>query len=374
MRVVIVITLLTSFMISLTGCEKEHNVSGIGSTVNHNDIIKGFIFTSQPPLPALKIVDADHKIPRYTLQARLSHTDPLDLPLGNIVISGSDTLWPVTRQIATEFYNDGYIGTILLSQSKTIHGMQAMCKGEGIDIVNASHAIRSSEQDVCDKYGITPVYVKVGYDPLVLIAHESNTWLNNIQYNRLKELFASTNWSQFNPDFPDKPIELYVPRKNDGAMAVMTESIYGDAKVSTLRNLKNAHYYPFNLELTRDLAENPTGLGFVSFGKLLKLKRSHMKVIPIDEVKPNDPGNNYPIKRALYIVTHTKAIQKPEVQTFIAYYLNYVHKAMPALGFIPLEGRDAKNEQRKLVEILEKIMPEGNSVSFSKTEKEGSDL
>ncbi|MEE9326987.1 MAG: substrate-binding domain-containing protein [Cocleimonas sp.] len=358
LRIFLIPLLMT---LTLTACKHKSENASTERSISHNAILKGFTFGS--PLTK-KSVEADLKAPTYTLKNVLSHTDPLDLGTSNFVISGSYTLWPVTRKIVTSFNNDGYIGSINLSQSTTSHSMKAMCRGEKVEIVNASHRLTSAEQDMCDETGTSPIYIKVGYDPLVLITHESNNLFEHIPFNRLKELFASTNWSQFNTDFPDKPIEFYLPKKNDGAMAVMSEALYDSAKAPTLRNLPNAHYYPFNLELTHDLAENPTGLGFVSFGKLLKLQQSYMKIIPINGRTPIKSGSKYPIKRGLYLVTNTKAIQKPEVQTFIAYYLNHVHKVMPTLGFTPLGDTDAKEERTKLIGILNLLMPEGNPVSL----------
>ncbi len=120
-----------------------------------------------------------------------------------------------------------------------------------------------------------------------------------------------------------------------------------------------------DLELTRDLAENPNGLGFASFGKLLKLKQLRVNIIPIDGAKPVTSGDRYPIRRSLYIVTNTEAIKKPEVQTFIAYYLNHSHETMPPLGFAPLEGQDGRAERRKLVRQLDQLMPNSNTVTIS---------
>jgi phosphate transport system substrate-binding protein len=310
----------------------------------------------------IKPANNDLKAPDDPFRIRLSHTDPLDLPVGNFVISGSDTLSPVTQQIATNFHNEGYIGTFRLSQSSTGKGMEAMCQGESIDIINASRRIKSKEKHMCDENNITPIMIKVGYDPFVFITHQDNTWLKGIQKDNLKTLFATRNWSQFDSDFPDKSISFYMPRKNGGAMATMTKFIYDDSQAENIRTIEKAQYYPYNLELTRDLTKDPTSLGFASFGKLLKLKQLRVNIIPVDGARPVSSGDKYPIKRSLYLVTNSKAIKKPEVQTFIAYYLNHAHTIMPALGFSPLEGQDARMELRTFIDSLNLLMPEKNTV------------
>ncbi len=348
--------------LSIIACNQQSTASAYLSASYHN-ILTNFSLIN---LPVIETIEPKLKAPKDLLRATLSHPDPLELLHQDFIISGSDTLSPVTRKIAANFHDDGYIGTFHLSQSSTGTGMKAMCRGENIDLVNASRLIKDKEKLICDENDIVPIIIKVGYDPFVLITHESNNWFKDIQRHQLKKLFNSRKWSQFDTSYPDKPIMFYAPTKDGGSMAAMTKFVYGTTDALPLRNLDNAKYYPYNYELTHDLAEDTMGLGFASFGKLLKLKQLHINTISINGAKPVISGSKYPIKRSLYIVTSSKAIQNPKVQVFIAYYLNNTHKIMPPLGFIPLEGKEAQAEQRKLVSILNQLIPENNSVFIIK--------
>ncbi len=347
----------------LTACRENSANIAEHQAQEYQQILKNFSLEDLPPVAEkTQALKAPHDPMRITL----AHTDALDLPDGNFVISGSDTVSPVTRRLAAAFHDDGYIGTFRLNQSSTGTGMKAMCRGEGVDLVNASRKMKDKERLICDANGITPIIIRLGYDPFVLITNENNDWLKDISRTRLRALFNSQNWNQFNSKSPNKPIRFLAPVRDGGSMAAMTEFVYGDKEHSGLREgLPNAQYYPYNLELTRDLAESPYGLGFASYGKLMKIKQLKVNIIPIDGAIPVVSGGRYPIKRSLYIVTNTMAIQKPEVQSFIAYYLNHSHQAMPPLGFSPLEGLEAQAERRKLIAILGDIMGDENTVSIA---------
>ena len=355
---------LSLVSLSLGACREDVAQSAGYQGQEHQDILKNFSLAELPEIAAQEL--ALLKAPNDPLRVRLSHTDALDLTGGSFVISGSDTVSPITRRLAAQFNDDGYIGTFRLNQSSTGSGMRAMCRGEGVDLVNASRTMKDKERAICDANGIVPVIIRIGYDPFVLITNESNDWLTDISRTRLQALFNSQNWKQFSPKFPDKPIEFFAPVRDGGSMAAMTKFVYGDKNHPGLREgLENAQYYPYNLELTRALTDSPNGLGFASYGKLMKIKQLKVNIIPIDGAIPVVSGGKYPIKRSLYIVTNTTAIKKPEVQSFIAFYLNHSHQAMPPLGFSPLEGREAQEERQKFVAVLDEILGDENTVNIT---------
>ena len=348
--------------LGIMGCDNTSQQSGYVA-ISHYSILQKFHLINQP---IIKTSKPALKAPKDPLRLKLLHPEPLALPHEDFSVSGSDTLSPVTRKIVANFHDDGYIGTFRLNQSSTGTGMKAMCRGETIDLVNASRLIKEKEKQLCAENGIVPITIKVGYDPFVLITHENNTWFKDIKRHQLKKLFNSQTWSQFNPNYPNNPIMFYAPQKDGGSMAAMTKFVYGTKEAPNLRQLDNANYYAYNYELTHELAEDPMSLGFASFGKLLKLKQLHINTISINGHKPVISGSNYPIKRSLYIVTSTKAIQNPKVQAFIAYYLNNTHKIMPPLGFVPLEGQEALIEQKKLVNTLKQLIPDKKTISIIK--------
>ncbi len=347
--------------LSLNACRESPN--RFAEPLGYESVLESFSLAELPP-----VADKARalKAPHDPLRIRLNHTDALDLPEGNFVISGSDTVSPITARLAAQFYDDGYAGSFRLNQSSTGSGMKGMCRDEGVDLVNASRKMKDKERAICTANGIVPITIHIGYDPFVLITNQGNDWLTDIPRTRLRTLFSSKNWQQFNSKFPDKPIAFFAPVRDGGSMAAMTKFVYGNKNHPGLRQgLENANYYPYNLELTRALTESPNGLGFASYGKLMKIKQLKVNIIPIDGAIPVVSGAKYPIKRSLYIVTNTEAIKKPEVQSFIAYYLNHSHQAMPPLGFSPLEGREALAERYKFVATLDGVLGEDNTVSIA---------
>ena len=69
----------------------------------------------------------------------LPAVDPAEVPdQGVITISGSSTVYPVTRQIALKFRQAGYPGGLKVEQVGTTAGFEQFCAKDGIDIVDAS--------------------------------------------------------------------------------------------------------------------------------------------------------------------------------------------------------------------------------------------
>ncbi|MEE9329533.1 MAG: substrate-binding domain-containing protein [Parvularculaceae bacterium] len=344
----------------LAGCDQDKEGFRTGRLNNDIDTIRNF--TIDPP-PAIEIPVPKLRAPDDPLRLRLHHIDPITLADAIFYIDGSDTISPVTQWVYEEFNDEGFIGTFRMNQSSTGTGMKALCRGEAIDLVNASRRMKASERAICDANNIEPVHIKIGYDPFVLITHADNDWLTQISRAQLGQVFKSNQWRQINPNYPDRPLTFYVRGKTSGSMDAMTEFVYGDKTAPFIREVENGHFYDYELELTRDLAEDPNGIGFASFGKLAILKQLKVKIIPIDKARPVTSGALYPINRSLYIVTSKEALKKTVVQTFIAHYLNRAHEAMPPLGFAPLEGREARRERLKFIANLTALDADNVTVS-----------
>ncbi|WP_409432615.1 substrate-binding domain-containing protein [Litorimonas sp. RW-G-Af-16] len=338
--------LLGSFCFALAGCVDQSSSGANDSSLSAERILSTFQTELDAPSDNNAAADkADHS-QLSPPDDWLPLIDPLDLPNGVITIAGSDTLSPVTIDLADSFYDDGYVGMFSISQSSTGTGMRAMCRGEGVDIVNASRPISASERALCAQNGIKPIMFKVGYDPFVLLTHPSNTWLKSVRRAELPALFKAENWSEFNQAAPNVPIQFHVPSQDSGAMRAMLEYVFGTVNVDYDTVFKGAEFYSFNLELTRDLAKDPHALGFASYGKILQLKQLKTNIIPIDGYSPVESGAAYPVKRSLYLYTHQAAFEKPEVQSFVAYYYNNTYRVMPELGFAPIEGAEAASRRR----------------------------
>ncbi len=160
--------------------------------------------------------------------ASLSQTDSLN-------ISGSSTVYPLSRQMAVAFRRAGFQGGIEIESVGTTAGIAAFCAGQ-VNIANASRPITRAEVDECGKRGIKPLEFRVGTDALAIVVSQENTFLENVTLEQLRTIFTdAVNWSDVNPDWPAVPIERFIPGADSGTLDFFAETAFN----RTLDDLTN---------------------------------------------------------------------------------------------------------------------------------------
>ena len=77
-----------------------------------------------------------------------------------ISIVGSSTVFPFATVVAERFGKNTDYRSPVIESTGSGGGMKLFCAGIGIehpDITNSSRAIKSSEVEICEKNGITPI-------------------------------------------------------------------------------------------------------------------------------------------------------------------------------------------------------------------------
>jgi ABC-type phosphate transport system substrate-binding protein len=97
--------------------------------------------------------------------SQLPAIDVAGLPQEPITVSGSSTVYPLTRQMALLFRRADFGGSLNLDQTGSSAGFRLFCDGQ-IDIADASRAITRAEVEACQKKRITPLEFRVGTDAL----------------------------------------------------------------------------------------------------------------------------------------------------------------------------------------------------------------
>ena len=171
---------------------------------------------------------------------------------GDINISGSSTVFPLTVSLAEQFQGAGYAGDIAIDNTGSTAGLRALCVERSADIANASRPINSAELEACRTNGRFPVEIHGGADALAVVVHPDNDFVNNLTLEQLQVLFTTAQtWSDVNPDWPDSPISRYVPGADSGTLDFFTGSVFEE----TLADLDR-------VELATILRENiSVGLG-----------------------------------------------------------------------------------------------------------------
>ncbi|MCG3211985.1 MAG: hypothetical protein FOGNACKC_05631 [Anaerolineae bacterium] len=148
-----------------------------------------------------------------------------DGPFG---VTGSSTVYPVTRQIAINFRRAGYQGAINLEQTGTSAGFEQFCaSSKGPDIVDASRAVLRKEVEACDRTKRVPLEFTVGTDALAIVVSQKNDFLKNLSTEQLREVFTDyEKWSDIDPSFPDEPIKRYIPGQDSGTLDFFADETF----------------------------------------------------------------------------------------------------------------------------------------------------
>ena len=261
---------------------------------------------------------------------------------GSIAADGSSTVFPITQAIAEEFNVEEPGVQISVGTSGTGGGFEKFCAGE-TDISDASRPIEAEEQEICQQNGIEYVELQVAIDGLSVLVNPANTFAQCLTVDELKAIWEpeSTvdNWSEVREGFPDQPLTLYGPGTDSGTFDYFTDVIVGEEGAS------RSDYTPSEDDnvLVQGVAGDPNALGYFGYAYYLQ-NQDKLKVLGIDAgpgcVTPNDQtiatGEYDPLSRPLFIYVAKDAVQRPEVQTFIDFYLGTVNDLVTDVGYIPL--------------------------------------
>ena len=94
--------------------------------------------------------------------------EPAEGVTGEVVVSGSSTVQPITSLVAETFSGRNPRASVSIDGPGTGDGFQLFCDGE-TDISDASRPIEPEEADACEASGVEYVELKIGIDGLSLV-------------------------------------------------------------------------------------------------------------------------------------------------------------------------------------------------------------
>jgi len=162
----------------------------------------------------------------YAPSNRLPEVDPAAYD-GQITITGSSTVFPLTQRIAEMFKIDGFPGEILVESTGSTAGLRRFCVDADIDIANASRAIRSQEFEACRAVDRQPLEIYVGTDALTIVTASNNEFVEDISLAELRHAFTdATTWADVNESWPAEPIVRYIPGADSGTLDFFSETVF----------------------------------------------------------------------------------------------------------------------------------------------------
>ena len=253
---------------------------------------------------------------------------------GTIHVDGSSTVFPITEAVAEEFKKQHQLVNLTVGVSGTGGGFQKFCRGE-TDISDASRPIKPTEIDSCAKAGIEYVELPVAYDGLAVVVNPKNTWATSITADELKKLWAPeaqgkvTRWNQVRAPWPDREIHLYGAGVDSGTYDYFTEAVVGKEGASRGDFTSSED----DNTLVQGIGGDELALGFMGLA-YVEQNRSKLKLVGVDDGKPDNGAGPIepsvetvrnatyqPLSRPLFIYVARKSADRPEVKSFVDFYL-----------------------------------------------------
>jgi phosphate transport system substrate-binding protein len=267
-------------------------------------------------------------------------------PSGLVKVDGSSTVFPITEAIAQSYNQaEGSQVKVTTEISGTGGGFEKFCAGE-TDINDASRPISQAEMAQCDRSGIRYIELPIAFDALTVVVNPNNTWAKDITVSELKTIWESaaqgkiTRWQQVRSAWPNQPLRLFGPGQDSGTFDYFREVVIGkDGGIRT-------DYVASEDDdtLVQGVEQDPNALGYFGFA-YYDAEKSKLTALAVDGGKgPVLPSRKavenaqyQPLARPLFIYVNVKAAQdKPQVQSFVEFYLKNASQGVSKVGYIPL--------------------------------------
>jgi phosphate transport system substrate-binding protein len=272
---------------------------------------------------------------------------------GQVVVSGSSTVEPITSLVGEKFSEKNPDVAVRVDGPGTGDGFQLFCNGE-TDISDASRAIDEEEVASCQGNGIAYTELKVGIDGLSVITSK-DTKVSCLSFADLYALIGPqsqgvSNWQDAQAlatqlgsktKLPKAKLEITAPGEESGTYDSFVELALAD---TAEKQVEAGAITEDQAETTRKdyqssgndntiidgVAETKNSLGWVGFAfadqnkdkvKTLKVDNGDGKCVAPSAKTVRD--GSYPLSRDLYIyVNNAKAGSSPVLKSFVDFYMS----------------------------------------------------
>jgi phosphate transport system substrate-binding protein len=273
---------------------------------------------------------------------------------GEIAVSGSSTVEPISAAAATVFADSNPDVAITVEGPGTGDGFARFCVGE-TDISDASRPISADEVSTCADNGVEFIELKIGIDGLSVITSAQDEAIDCLSFVDLYALIGPdatgiTNWSDateladgyaetvtdlgaVHTPYPDAELTITGPGEESGTFDSFVElalaPVGEELGVEDVLPRPDYTASPNDNVIIEGVGSNPSSLGWVGFA-YVEENLDTVKPLQIDggsgcvEPKPDTiASGEYPIARNLYIYVSTNRLaDNPALQAFVDYYVN----------------------------------------------------
>ena len=270
-----------------------------------------------------------------------------------ITADGSSTVFPVTEAVAEEFQRANRGTRVTVGSSGTGGGFEKFCRGE-TDISNASRPIKATEIEACAKGGVEFIELPVAYDGLAVVVNPKNTWVTSMTVADLKKIWEPgaqgkiMRWNQVRPEWPDQEIHLFGAGVDSGTFDYFTEVIAGKSTASRGDYTSSED----DNVIVQGVSGDTNALGYFGYA-YYEQNQDKLKLVPIDDGDPSNGegpiapspetvanGTYRPLSRPVFIYVKTTALTRPEVKSFVDFYLDKGAALVREVGYVPMTASE----------------------------------
>lgn len=279
---------------------------------------------------------------------------------GEIRVDGSSTVYPLSEAVSEEFRTEQSNVRVTVGESGTGGGFKKFSRAE-IDINDASRPITAGEIESCKEAGIDFIELPVAYDGLAVVVNKENDFVDYLTVSELKKIWEPAaqgkvkTWNQIRSSFPSQPINLYGAGTASGTYDYFTEAVVGKAKSS--RGDYNAS--EDDNVLVKGVSSDRNALGYFGLA-YYENNADKLKLVPIDDENDSNGkggiiptqetvsnGTYAPLSRPEFIYVNAKSADRPEVKSFITFYLKNAPVLAKEIGSVPLNSEVYKLVQER---------------------------
>jgi phosphate transport system substrate-binding protein len=270
---------------------------------------------------------------------------------GEIFISGSSTVEPISSLVAELFIEENPDVNITVEGPGTGDGFELFCAGE-TEISDASRPIEEDEIAACEKAGIEYTELEVALDGISVLTSRANSSISCLGNGDLYALMGPESegfatWSDANQlgeevggiatPYPNTPLEVTAPGEESGTYDAFIE-LSGIPDFAEERGLPEKDWETTRPDYTASANDNviidgiagsDSSFGWVGFS----FYEQNQDVVRAFEIDGGDgcvapsfetiADGSYPLSRSLYIyVNNAKAAESEAVRAFVDYYLS----------------------------------------------------
>jgi len=275
---------------------------------------------------------------------------------GEVKIDGSSTVFPITEAVTEEFLAKNRYVRIPVGVSGTGGGFKKFTANE-IDINDASRTIKDKEKQLAEQNGIEYVELKIAYDGLSVVINPENNWVDSLTVEELNKIWSPDSkvkkWSDVRPEWPDEEIKFYSPGTDSGTFDYFTEAINGES--GAIR----ADITPSEDDnvLAQGIGGDKNAIGFFGFA-YYEENADKIKAVKIDNGSgPVEPtlesiksGQYAPLSRPLFIYVNKESMVRPEVKSYLKFYLENAGVLAEEVGYVALPDDEYAKELELILE------------------------